>query len=82
MCERIDNLQRKTEKLSALISNTDPPVGPSELINTLISARQKVQLQFEDRLRLINAQIIFYKSSEQVEYIRVQFDRSRRINHF
>jgi hypothetical protein len=41
-------------------------VGPNELINTLISARQKVQLQFEDRLRLINAQIIFYKSSEQV----------------
>ena len=34
----------------------------------LISARQKVQLQFEDRYRLINAQIIFYKSSEQVAH--------------
>lgn len=67
ICERIDNLQRKTEKLSAVVSTTDPPAGPSELINTLISARQKVQLQFEDRLRLINAQIIFYKSSEQVK---------------
>lgn len=43
------------------------PNGPTDLMNTLISARQKVQLQFEDRLRLINAQIIFYKSSEQVD---------------
>ena len=66
ICERIDILQRKTEKLSTLISTNDSPFGPNELINILISARQKVQLQFEDRLRLINAQIIFYKSSEQV----------------
>lgn len=47
------------------------PNGPTDLMNTLISARQKVQLQFEDRLRLINAQIIFYKSSEQVDRFEV-----------
>ena len=54
------------EKLTSVLAMNEPPHGPSELMTTLISARQKVQLQFEDRLRLINAQIIFYKSSEQV----------------
>ncbi|CAF4820588.1 unnamed protein product [Rotaria sp. Silwood1] len=78
ICERIDILQRKTEKLSTVISNNDSSSGPSELINTLISARQKVQLQFEDRLRLINAQIIFYKSSEQVSQMLDTLEREYR----
>ncbi|UJR31800.1 hypothetical protein I4U23_019277 [Adineta vaga] len=78
ICERIDTLQRKTEKLCTLLSTNDPPAGPTELINTLISARQKVQLQFEDRLRLINAQIIFYKSSEQVSQMLDTLEREYR----
>ncbi|CAF1199006.1 unnamed protein product [Adineta steineri] len=78
ICERIDTLQRKTEKLCTLLTSTDPPTGPTELINTLISARQKVQLQFEDRLRLINAQIIFYKSSEQVSQMLDTLEREYR----
>ncbi|CAM4784560.1 unnamed protein product [Rotaria magnacalcarata] len=78
ICERIDTLQRKTEKLSTLISNNDASSGPSELVNTLVSARQKVQLQFEDRLRLINAQIIFYKSSEQVSQMLDTLEREYR----
>ncbi|CAF5190436.1 unnamed protein product, partial [Rotaria magnacalcarata] len=65
-------------KLSTLISNNDASSGPSELVNTLVSARQKVQLQFEDRLRLINAQIIFYKSSEQVSQMLDTLEREYR----
>jgi hypothetical protein len=37
-----------------------------------------VQLQFEDRLRLINAQIIFYKSSEQVSQMLDTLEREYR----